>query len=91
MSVIDARVAGPDETASADELRELRLRVAAQERLIAAMIDENEQIHQLRRSTHAVARIYDRYHRSPLFAAGLKVWRKLRSVMPGMAPTGGPD
>ncbi|MEI2698427.1 MAG: hypothetical protein V9E94_08785 [Microthrixaceae bacterium] len=77
----DARV---DESS---ELAELRLRVAAQERLIAAMIDENEQIHELRRSTHAVARIYDRYHRSPLFAAGLKVWRRLRSIVPGIGPS----
>lgn len=30
------------------ELEELRLRVAAQDRLIAAMIDENEQIHIVR-------------------------------------------
>lgn len=73
------------------EIAELRLRVAAQERLIAAMIDENEQIHELRRSTHAVARIYDRYHRSPLFAAGLKVWRRLRSIVPGLRPAGAVD
>lgn len=78
-----AQSADRDESA---ELRALRLRVAAQDRLIQAMLDENEQIHDLRRSTHAVARIYDRYHRSPLFAAGLKVWRRLRSVVPGLGP-----
>lgn len=75
------------ESAESAELQELRLRVAAQDRLIAAMLDENEQIHELRRSTHAVARIYDRYHRSPLFAAGLKVWRRLRSIVPGIGPS----
>lgn len=76
------------ESASTEELRELRLRVAAQDRLIAAMLDENEQIHELRRSTHAVARIYHRYHQSPAFAALLGVWRRLRSVVPGLGPTG---
>lgn len=70
------------------EVRELRLRVAAQARLIQAMIDENEQIHQLRRSTHAVARVYDRYHRAPVFAAGLRVWRRVRSIVPGIGPVG---
>jgi hypothetical protein len=80
------------QSAESAELQELRLRVAAQDRLIAAMLDENEQIHELRRSTHAVARIYDRYHRSPVFAALLGVWRRLRSVVPGIGPTGaGPD
>lgn len=78
-----------DATASdATELVDLRLRVAAQDRLIEAMLVENEQIHELRRSTHAVARIYDRYHTSPAFAAALAVWRRLRSVIPGIAPRG---
>ncbi|MBS1837708.1 MAG: hypothetical protein JST64_08420 [Actinobacteria bacterium] len=76
-------------SAESEELADLRLRVAAQDRLIQAMLEENEQIHQLRQSTHAVARIYDRYHSSPVFAAGLRVWRRLRSIVPGIAPTGG--
>lgn len=76
-------------SAESEELADLRLRVAAQDRLIQAMLEENEQVHELRRSTHAVARIYDRYHTSPAFAVGLGVWRLLRNVVPGIGPTGG--
>lgn len=74
--------------AESDELRTLRQRVEAQDRLIAAMLDENEQIHDLRRSTHAVARIYHRYHASPAFATALGAWRRVRDVVPGFGPTG---
>ena len=39
----------PSVPAPGDELEELRLRVQAQDRLIEAMIDENADIHELRR------------------------------------------
>jgi hypothetical protein len=49
----DAIVGFPrDESEEGAELRTLRLRVGSQERLIAAMIEENEEIHALRRRNH---------------------------------------
>jgi hypothetical protein len=49
----DAIVGLPrDESEEGAELRTLRLRVGSQERLIAAMIEENEEIHALRRRNH---------------------------------------
>lgn len=61
------------------ELAELRLRVAAQDRLIAAIIEENEDIHQLRRRNADLER---RFH---MIRSVLPV-RLLRAVRSRLRP-----
>lgn len=60
------------------ELTELRLRVAAQDRLIEAMLEENESIHEIRRNMSELARLYDRLRRSRVVAALLVLRARLR-------------
>jgi hypothetical protein len=67
----------------AAELSELRLRVAAQDRLIAAMLEENQSIHDLRRSTDELARIYHRFRGTPAFDAALAARARLRGRRAG--------
>lgn len=71
------------------ELTELRLRVAAQDRLIAAMLEENESIHDLRRSTDELARIYHRFRGTPAFDAALAARARLRTLRSGSQAVGG--
>lgn len=71
------------------ELTELRLRVAAQDRLIAAMLEENESIHDLRRSTDELARIYHRFRGTPAFDAALAARARLRALRSGSQAVGG--
>jgi hypothetical protein len=77
----------PPEVAA--ELTELRLRVAAQDRLIAAMLEENESIHDLRRSTDELARIYHRFRGTPVFDAALAARARVRALRAGGSPVGG--
>lgn len=63
------------------ELRDLRLRVAAQDRLIAAMIDENESIHRLRRNSHEFVRLYERYSGTFPFDSALEARRRIRAIL----------
>lgn len=70
------------------ELTELRLRVAAQDRLIAAMLEENTSIHDLRRSTDELARVYHRFRGTPLFDAALTARSRLRTARNGDAVVG---
>ncbi|CAN5481756.1 hypothetical protein BH10ACT3_BH10ACT3_24420 [soil metagenome] len=67
----------------AAELSELRLRVAAQDRLIAAMLEENQSIHELRRSTDELARIYHRFRGTPAFDAALAARARLKGLRSG--------
>lgn len=71
-----------------EELAELRLRVEAQDRLIAAMLEENVSIHELRRSTDELARIYHRFRGTPLFDKALEVRARLRTMRSGGSPVG---
>ena len=76
----------PDRATEADgqveaELRDLRLRVAAQDRLIAAMIDENESIHQLRRNSHHFVQLYERYSGTFPFDSALAARRRVRALL----------
>ncbi|MCP4435909.1 MAG: hypothetical protein GY812_10515 [Actinomycetia bacterium] len=59
------------------ELEELRLRVAAQDRLIEAMVDENADIHELRRRNHQLEQYVGKLLTLPGVQAALKVRRKV--------------
>ena len=76
----------PPEVAA--ELAELRLRVAAQDRLIAAMLDENESIHDIRRSQGDMARIYHRFCGSFLFEVALAVRARVKGTLRRLRPVG---
>ena len=64
----------PDERA---ELEELRLRVAAQDRLIEAILAENDDIHALRRRNHELEQYMGKLLGSAPAQAALKVRRKI--------------
>ena len=64
----------PDERA---ELEELRLRVAAQDRLIEAILAENDDIHVLRRRNHELEQYMGKLLGSAPAQAALKVRRRI--------------
>ena len=66
------------------ELRELRLRVAAQDRLIAQMLVENVSIHELRRSTDELAHLYDRFRGTFLFDKLLALFKRIQAFRQGI-------
>ncbi len=69
-----AEPGGPVVTA---ELEALRARVAAQDRLIAAMLEESEDIHELRRRNHQLEQYIGRILAVPGVRGALKVRRRL--------------
>jgi hypothetical protein len=70
-------VVAPDGRPELDELDELRLRVAAQDRLIEAILAENEDIHALRRRNHELEQYMGKLLGSAPAQAALKVRRKI--------------
>ena len=59
------------------ELADLQLRLAAQDRLIEAMVDENAEIHELRRRNHQLEQYVGRLLELPGVQAALKVRRRV--------------
>ena len=66
------------------EVRELRLRVAAQDRLIAQMLVENVSIHELRRSTDELALLYQRFRGTFLFDKLLALFKRVQAFRQGI-------
>lgn len=79
------------EPADTAELRELRLRVEAQDRLIAAMLEENESIHELRRSNGELAALYHRWRDRRSFAAVMGAWGQVKGVRRKLLGEPSPD
>ena len=81
-------VAAPDAGASSapagtSELDRLRLRVAAQDRLIAAMLEENEDIHRLRRRNWELEQRFQRLRSTFPVNVVLGARRRVRAVLGG--------
>ncbi len=88
-----APVAAPDAGASAApagtaELDRLRLRVAAQDRLIAAMLEENEDIHRLRRRNWELEQRFQRLRSTFPVNLVLGARRRVRAVLGGSGADG---
>lgn len=68
-----------------EELAALRVKVAAQQRLIDAMIEENADIHELRRRNHELEQYVGKLLGYPPVQAALKVRRRVlrRADPPG--------
>ena len=67
----------PPRAAEREELEELRSRVAAQQRLIEAMLDENADIHELRRRNHELEQYMGRLLAFAPVRAAIKIRRRI--------------
>lgn len=76
-------VVGPATAVEASEVDELRLRVAAQDRLIAAMLEENEDIHRLRRRNWELEQRFQRMRSTFPVNVVLGLRRRVRHAMGG--------
>jgi hypothetical protein len=82
---VDAEAATPaspegEPVDPADELERLRMRVAAQDRLVAALLEENEDIHALRRRNAELEQRFADFTSMPPVRLALGVRNRLRAL-----------